>query len=136
MCIDAVGCDATGSALQNITGKVLLMQAGNPTALHWAINSVKKGGIVSIIGVYGPPWNLAPIGSLMNKGITIRANQASVKRLLPKLIDHIMSGRINPKELITHRLPLEEVSDAYRMFSKKMDHIVKPLLIPPRAYAA
>ena len=72
----------------------------------------------------------------MNKGITVRANQASVKRLLPKLIDHIMSGRINPKEMITHRLPLEEVSDAYRMFSKKLDNIIKPLLIPPRANRA
>jgi threonine dehydrogenase-like Zn-dependent dehydrogenase len=72
----------------------------------------------------------------MNKGLTIRANQASVKRLLPRLIDHIMSGRINPKEIITHRFPLEEVSDAYRMFSKKLDNIIKPLLIPPRAYAA
>jgi threonine dehydrogenase-like Zn-dependent dehydrogenase len=136
VCIDAVGCDATGSALQNITGKALLMQAGSATALHWAINSLKKGGILSIIGVYGPPWNLVPVGSLMNKGITVRANQASVKRLLPKLIDHVMSGRLNPKGIISHRIPLEEVSDVYRMFSKKLDNIIKPLLIPPRAYAA
>lgn len=136
VCIDAVGCDGTGMALQSITGKGLLLQAGDATAFHWAVNSVKKGGIVSVIGVYGPPWNLAPLGSIMNKGITIRANQASVKRLLPKLIDHIMSGRINPKEMITHRLPLEEVADGYRMFSSKLDHIIKPLLIPPRANVA
>lgn len=136
VCIDAVGCDATGSALQNITGKALLLQAGSATALHWAINSLKKGGILSIIGVYGPPWNLVPVGSLMNKGITVRANQASVKRLLPKLIEHVMSGRLNPKGIISHRIPLEEVSDAYRMFSKKLDNIIKPLLIPPRAFAA
>jgi threonine dehydrogenase-like Zn-dependent dehydrogenase len=133
VCIDAVGCDATGSKLQNILGKGLLMEAGNATALHWAINSVKKGGIVSIIGVYGPPWNLVPIGSVMNKGITIRSNQASVKRLLPKLIDHVMAGRLNPKGLISHRIPMEYVSDAYRMFSAKLDNIIKPLLIPPRA---
>lgn len=136
VCIDAVGCEAVGHGLQDITGRMLL-QAGSATAFHWAVNSVKKGGIVSIIGVYGPPWNLAPLGSIMNKGITIRANQASVKRLLPKLIDHVMSGRLNPKGLISHRIPLEEVSDAYRMFSKKLDNIIKPLLIPPRAaYAA
>jgi threonine dehydrogenase-like Zn-dependent dehydrogenase len=136
VCIDAVGCDATGSTLQNILGKQLLMEAGNATALHWAINSVKKGGIVSVIGVYGPPWNLVPLGSLMNKGITLRGNQASVKRLLPKLIDHVMSGRLNPKGLISHRIPLEEIPDAYHMFSAKRDNIIKPLLIPPRAYAA
>jgi Threonine dehydrogenase and related Zn-dependent dehydrogenases len=134
VCIDAVGCDATGSKLQNITGKQLMLQAGNATALHWAINSVKKGGILSIVGVYGPPWNLVPVGSIMNKGITVRANQASVKRLLPKLIDHVMAGRLNPKGLISHRIPLEYVSDAYRMFSAKLDNMIKPLLIPPKAY--
>jgi threonine dehydrogenase-like Zn-dependent dehydrogenase len=135
VCIDAVGCDASGSAMQSITGKKLLLQAGSATALHWAVNSVKKGGIVSIIGVYGPPFNMVPLGSIMNKGITIRTNQASVKRLLPKLIDHVMSGRLNPKGIITHRLPLEEISDAYHIFSAKRDNCIKPLLIPPRAMA-
>jgi threonine dehydrogenase-like Zn-dependent dehydrogenase len=134
VCIDAVGCDATGSKMQNITGKKLMLQAGNATALHWAINSVKKGGILSIVGVYGPPWNIVPIGSVMNKGITIRSNQASVKRLLPKLIEHVMAGRLNPKGLISHRIPLEHVSDAYRMFSAKLDNMIKPLLMPPKAF--
>jgi threonine dehydrogenase-like Zn-dependent dehydrogenase len=136
VCIDAVGCDAAGSALQTLTGKKLLLQAGSATALHWAINSVKKGGIVSVIGVYGPPFNLVPMGSLMNKGITLRTNQASVKRLLPKLIDHVMAGRLNPKGIITHRLPLEEISDAYHIFSAKRDNCIKPLLVPPRANLA
>ncbi|GAB2702044.1 zinc-dependent alcohol dehydrogenase [Mucilaginibacter koreensis] len=136
VCIDAVGCDAAGSAMQTITGKKLLLQAGAATALHWAINSVKKGGIVSVVGVYGPPFNMVPMGSLMNKGITLRANQASVKRLLPKLIDHVMAGRLNPKGIITHRLPLEEISDAYHIFSAKRDNCIKPLLIPPRAEMA
>jgi threonine dehydrogenase-like Zn-dependent dehydrogenase len=67
---------------------------------------------------------------VVNKGITIRANQASVKRLLPKLIEHVQNGILNPKELITHRMPLEEVSDAYRIFSDKLDECIKPVLIP------
>ena len=136
VCIDAVGCEAAGSALQTITGRKMLLQAGSATALMWAINSVKKGGIVSIVGVYGPTWNLVPIGNVVNKGITIRANQASVKRLLPKLIDHVMSGRLNPKEIITHRIPLEEVSEGYHIFSAKRDHCIKPVLIPPTARRA
>jgi threonine dehydrogenase-like Zn-dependent dehydrogenase len=136
VCIDAVGCEAEGSALQTITGKKLMLQAGSATALQWAINAVKKGGIVSIVGVYGPTWNLVPIGNVLNKGITIRANQASVKRLLPRLIDHVMAGRLKPKELITHRLPLEEVSEAYHIFSAKRDNCIKPILIPPSAWAA
>lgn len=129
VCIDAVGADAAGSMLQTLFGKKLKMEAGSAIALHWAINSVKKGGVVSIVGVYGPTGNVIPIGNVVNKGITIRANQASVKRLLPKLIDHIQAGRLNPKELITHRIPLQEISDAYHIFTAKLDGCIKPLVV-------
>jgi threonine dehydrogenase-like Zn-dependent dehydrogenase len=135
VCIDAVGCEASGNKAHKIIGEKLMLQSGSPTVLWWAINSVKKGGIVSIVGVYGPTGNLVPIGNVLNKGITIRANQASVKRLLPRLIDHVMSGVLNPKEIITHRIPLEEVGDAYRIFSDKLDNCIKPILIPPLARA-
>jgi threonine dehydrogenase-like Zn-dependent dehydrogenase len=121
--------------VQTILGRKGLMTGGSATALHWAINSVKKGGIVSIVGVYGPLDTLVPIGNVVNKGLTIRANQASVKRLLPRLIEHIREGRLNPKEIITHRIPLEEVSDAYHIFSAKLDHCIKPILIPAAARA-
>ena len=135
VCIDAVGCEAEGNALQTVTGRLAMLQAGSATALHWAVNSVKKGGIVSVVGVYGPTDNLVPIGNILNKGLTLRASQASVKRLLPRLIEHVQSGRLNPKELITHRIPLEEVPDAYRIFSSKLDNCIKTVLIPPRARA-
>jgi threonine dehydrogenase-like Zn-dependent dehydrogenase len=136
VCIDAVGCEASGNALQTLVGKKLPLTGGAATALHWAINSVKKGGIISIVGVYGPLDTLVPIGNVLNKGLTIRANQASVRRLLPRLIDHVMAGRLNPKGLITHRIPLEEVADGYHLFSSKLDNIIKPVLIPPKATAA
>jgi threonine dehydrogenase-like Zn-dependent dehydrogenase len=133
VCIDAVGAEAAGNALQTITGRKTLMQAGSATALHWAINAVRKGGVVSIVGVYGPTDNLVPIGNMMNKGLTMRANQTSVKRLLPRLIEHVQSGVLNPKALITHRIPLEEVADGYRLFSAKLDNCIKPILISPSA---
>ncbi len=129
VCIDAVGAEAAGSTMQTITGRKLLLQAGSATALNWAINSVKKGGIVSVVGVYGPTGNLIPIGNVVNKGITIRGNQASVKRLLPRLIDHVQNGIIDPKALITHHVPLEEISDAYRIFADKLDNCIKPVLV-------
>jgi threonine dehydrogenase-like Zn-dependent dehydrogenase len=131
--IDAVGAEAAGNAMQSMLGRKLLMQGGSATALHWAINSVKKAGIVSIVGVYGPIDTLVPIGNVVNKGLTIRANQASVKRLLPKLIEHVQNGIIDPKPMITHRVPLEYVSDAYRIFSEKLDNCIKPVLLPPSA---
>lgn len=133
VCIDAVGCEASGNMMNTLTGRKLLLQGGSTTALHWAINGVKKGGIVSIVGVYGPIDSLIPIGNVVNKGITIRANQASVKRLLPRLIDHVQSGILDPKGLITHRIPLEEVSDAYHIFSSKLDNCIKTVLVPPTA---
>lgn len=133
VCIDAVGCEAAGNSINTLLGRYMMLQGGSTTALHWAINSVKKGGIVSIVGVYGPTNSLVPIGNVLNKGITIRANQASVKRLLPKLIQHVQDGVINPKELITHRVPLEEVGDAYHLFSSKLDNCIKTVLIPPLA---
>jgi threonine dehydrogenase-like Zn-dependent dehydrogenase len=111
------------------------LQAGAATALHWAINSVRKGGNVSIVGVYGPTFNAVPIGSAMNKGLTLRMNQCSVKRHLPRLVEHIQAGRIDPRALITHRVPLEEVDDAYHLFSAKKDGCIKAVLVPPGATA-
>ncbi|GAA4460370.1 zinc-dependent alcohol dehydrogenase [Nibrella saemangeumensis] len=133
VCIDAVGAEAAGNAMNTLTGRKMLLQGGSTTALHWAINSVKKGGVVSIVGVYGPTDSLVPIGNVVNKGITIRANQAAVKRLLPRLIEHIKNGVLDPKQMITHRVPLEEIADAYHIFSEKLDNCIKPVLIPPSA---
>ena len=133
VCIDAVGCEAAGDAMNTLLGRKLLLQGGSTTALQWAINSVKKGGIVSIVGVYGPTNALVPIGNVLNKGITIRANQCSVKRLLPRIIEHVKNGIIDPKAIITHRLPLEEVAEGYHLMSTKLDNCIKPVLIPPSA---
>ena len=131
VCIDAVGCEAAGNFAQSLTGIKMKLQAGSATALHWAINSVRKGGVVSIVGVYGPTFNAVPIGNALNKGLTLRMNQASVKRHLPRLIEHIQAGRVDPKQIITHRMPLEEVSDAYHIFSSKLDNCIKTVLVPP-----
>ena len=128
--IDAVGGDAKGNFLHALFGTRLKLQADSAVPLHWAINSVKKGGVVSIVGAYGPSGNMVPIGNVVNKGLTIRANQASVKRLLPRLIEHVRAGRINPKAMITHRVPLADVADAYYIFAAKLDGCIKPVLVP------
>lgn len=74
-----------------------------------------------------------PIGNVVNKGITLRANQASVKRLLPRLIEHVKNGHIEPKKLITHKVSLDDVADAYHIFSRKLDNCIKPVLLPAGA---
>jgi threonine dehydrogenase-like Zn-dependent dehydrogenase len=133
VCIDAVGAEAAGNFAHRLTGVKLKLQGGSAIVLHWCINSVRKGGVVSIVGVYGPTFNAIPIGNAINKGLTLRMNQASVKRHLPRLIEHIQAGRIKPSDVITHRVPLEEVSDAYHLFSSKLDNCIKTVLVPPRA---
>ena len=132
--IEAVGCEARGSVFQRMLGvRPLKLMGGVATAVNWAIDSVRKGGVVSIVGAFGPVLNAVKLGDAMNKGLTIRTNQASVKRNLPRCFHHIRAGHINPSDIITHRFPLEEIGEAYHMFTSKLDGIIKPLIIPPPA---
>ncbi|HXH81749.1 MAG TPA: zinc-dependent alcohol dehydrogenase [Candidatus Tectomicrobia bacterium] len=132
VCIDAVGLEAVGSTLHAALGAAFL-QAGRATALQWAIEAVRRGGNVSIIGVYGPPWNLVPIGTAMNKGLTLRTGQCNVRRYMPHLLEHIRAGRVDPRGIITHRLPLEEAPRAYALFARKQEGCVKCVLTPAAA---
>lgn len=75
--------------------------------------------------------NSIKIGDAFNKGLTLRMNQCAVKRYLPRCFDHILAGHIKPSDIITHRFPLEDIGEAYHMFSSKLDGIVKPVLVPP-----
>ncbi len=133
VCIEAVGLEANGSLLHDVLGKRLMLQAGSPVALNWAIQSVRRGGRVSVVGVYGPPWNLIDVGAAMNKGLTIRAGQCDVKRYMPHLLEHIRKGNLEPGALITHRVPLEAAPEMYRLFAARADGIIKSVLIPPGA---
>lgn len=130
VCVDAVGLEASGSALQTLLGRKLKLSPGSAVALGWAIHAVRKGGTVSIVGVYGPPANLVPIGVAMNKGLTLRMAQANVKRYMPRLLEHVRSGRIDGRGLITHRFPLEHAPRAYELFDGKADGCVKAVLLP------
>jgi threonine dehydrogenase-like Zn-dependent dehydrogenase len=106
------------------------MEAGTPTAIDWSIHTVRRGGNVSIVGVYGPPFNLVPMGVAMNKNLTLRMGQCNVRRYMPHLLEHIQKGRIDAKGIITHRFPLEDAPHAYKIFSDKTDNCVKCVLLP------
>jgi threonine dehydrogenase-like Zn-dependent dehydrogenase len=125
--------EAEGSRVQRAIGIGLKMQAGVPVAINWSIETVRKGGNVSIIGVYGPPWNLIDIGTAMNKGLTMRMNQCNVRRYMAHLLKHIREGRIDAKGIITHRFPLDQAPKAYQLFSDKKDGCVKCVLTPRAA---
>ncbi|MDY0830451.1 zinc-dependent alcohol dehydrogenase [Microbacterium sp. BG28] len=128
--IDAVGAEADGHLVQHVTSAKLKLQGGSPIALNWAIDSVRKGGRISVMGAYGPMFSAVKFGDAMNKGVTIRTNQAPVRRQWPRLIEHIQAGRISPRDMITHRIPLEHIAEGYHMVSAKLDGLIKAVILP------
>ncbi|MDQ0744180.1 threonine dehydrogenase-like Zn-dependent dehydrogenase [Clavibacter sp. B3I6] len=126
--IDAVGAEADGHALHQITGTKIKLQGGSPVALNWAIDGVRKGGTVSVMGAYGPVPAAIKFGDAVNKGITMRMNQAPVKRQWPRLMEHIRAGHFAPRDIITHRIPLEHIAEGYHTFSAKLDDCVKTVI--------
>jgi threonine dehydrogenase-like Zn-dependent dehydrogenase len=134
VCIDAVGMEAHGyRAIENAYDKIktnLFMETERPHAVRQAIMCCRKGGTVSIPGVYGGLSDKIPLGALMNKALTIKTGQTHVHRYVPELLDHIRSGRIDPSFVVTHRLPLTEAPHAYKMFREKQDGCIKVVLDP------
>jgi len=128
--IDAVGCEAAGSPLQRAIGVYAKLEGGSAAALNWCFHATRKGGVISAVGVYGPPFNLVDFGTAMNKAQTIRTGQCSVKRYVPRLLEHIREGRIDAKALFTHRLPLDEAPQGYHTFAQKKDGCIKVALFP------
>jgi threonine dehydrogenase-like Zn-dependent dehydrogenase len=128
--IEAVGAEADGAPFQQITGTKLKLQGGAATALNWSIDSARKGGTISVVGAYGPVMNAVKFGDALNKGLTLRMNQTPVKRQWPRMFEHVRNGHLTPRDLVTHRFPLEHIADAYHVFSAKLDDCIKPLVVP------
>jgi threonine dehydrogenase-like Zn-dependent dehydrogenase len=134
VCIDAVGMEAHGyTAVESIYDKIktnLFMETERPHAVRQAIECCRKGGTVSIPGVYGGLSDKIPLGALMNKALTIKTGQTHVHRYVPELLDHIRSGRIDPSFVVTHRIPLSEAPHGYKIFREKQDGCIKIVLDP------
>ena len=134
ICVDAVGMEAHGSNfVEHVYDKaktMLFQETERPAAVRQTIECCRKGGTVSIAGVYGGVADKIPLGALMNKGLTIKSGQTHVHRYVPELLDHIRSGRIDPGFVVTHRLPLTEAPHAYHLFREKRDGCVKVVLDP------
>lgn len=131
--IEAVGAEADGNLVQHVTAAKLKLQGGSPVALNWAIDSVRKGGTVSVMGAYGPLFSAVKSGDAMNKGLTLRMNQAPVKRQWPRLLEHVQAGYLRPSDVVTHRFPLEHIAEAYHVMSSKLDGCIKPVIVPDAA---
>ena len=129
--IDAVGTEAAGSIVDSVLQATKVVQADKLNALHNCMGSIRRGGTLSIVGVYFGMMHMFPLGDLMDKQIAIRMGQANVRRwsddILPLLIDDDVLGT---QDLITHALPLQQAPYGYELFQKKMDGAVKVVLKP------
>jgi threonine dehydrogenase-like Zn-dependent dehydrogenase len=133
VCIDAVGLEAHGhapDALLDRAKAALFLATDRAHVLREAIQTCRKGGTVSIPGVYGGVVDKMPMGAAFGKGLTMKMGQTHVHRYLPKLLDHIQNGDIDPTFIITHRLKLDEAPDAYKTFKERKDGCVKVVLTP------
>jgi threonine dehydrogenase-like Zn-dependent dehydrogenase len=132
-CIDAVGMEAHGTdamALYDKVKQAVRLETDRPYALRQAIVACRKGGIVSVPGVYGGFIDKMPIGAIVNKGLTLRSGQTHVHKYLRPLLERIQNGEIDPSFVITHRLKLEDAPHAYKIFKKKEDNCIKVVLKP------
>ena len=133
-CIDAVGCEAheTGGvdAVLDKVKATLMLATDRAHALRQAIFNCRKGGTVSVPGVYVGMVDKLPFGSVVNKGLTIKSGQTHVQRYSQSLLEKIESSQIDPSFVITHRLPLEEAPAAYKTFRDKEDGCIKVVLKP------
>lgn len=132
-CIDAVGLEAHGSPAMYAYDRVkqaMMLESDRPIALRQAIMACRNGGIVSVIGVYSGFIDKFPMGSVMNRSLTIRTGQAHVQRYMRPLLDRIMAGDIDPTFVISHHMPLEQAPEAFRMFNDKQNECIKVVLKP------
>jgi threonine dehydrogenase-like Zn-dependent dehydrogenase len=132
-CIDAVGMEADGHGVFGTYDRIkqmLRMETDRPTALREAILACRNGGTVSVPGVYGGFIDKFPIGSVMNRSLTLRTGQTHVQRYMKPLLERVDRGEIDPSFVITHTLPLDDAPRGYRRFRDKADDCVKVVLKP------
>jgi threonine dehydrogenase-like Zn-dependent dehydrogenase len=132
-CIDAVGLEAHGANIDYWYDKaktMAFMATDRASTLRQAINCCRKGGTVSIPGVYGGFIDKVPMGAAFNKGLTLKMGQTHVHKYLPRLLKHIENGDIDPSFVVTHRVPIDDAPQMYKTFRDKKDGCIKVVLKP------
>jgi threonine dehydrogenase-like Zn-dependent dehydrogenase len=132
-CIDAVGLEAHSTELQGLYDKVksaVMLETDRPSVLRQAIQAVRKGGTVSIPGVYGGLLDKVPFGAAFGKGITMKMGQTNMHNYMKPLLERIKNGQIDPSSIISHRITLEEAPEMYKVWRDKGDNVTKIVIDP------
>jgi threonine dehydrogenase-like Zn-dependent dehydrogenase len=135
-CIDAVGMEAHETGIEYVYDRLkqgLYLEGERASVLRQAIYSCRKGGVVSVVGVYGSLVDKFPIGAAMNKALRLRMGQQFGQKYAPTLLKHIQDGKLNPSYLITHRYSLEEGPRGYEIFKNKREGCLRVVFDPEKA---
>jgi len=129
VCIDAVGFEPERSLTDKIKATINF-EKGSIKVLEACMSAVRRSGIVSVLGVYPVKYDNFPLGQFFDKGIILKGGQAPAHKHIDKLLQYVVEGKVQLDDIITHRLPLSEISHAYDIFNKKEDGCVKVVLDP------
>lgn len=129
VCVDAVGMEASRSMLEKAMN-VIQMEKGSMKVLEHCFSAVRRGGIVTVVGVYGSPYDNFPLYQLFDKGIKMVGGQSWPHQFIDTCIDLVATGKVVLDDIITHNAPLSEAANMYDIFNKKEDNCVKVILKP------
>lgn len=131
VCVDAVGFEPDRTMFDRAKA-VVHLEKGSPKVLEACMSAVRRGGIVSVLGVYPTSYDNFPIGQFFDKGLIIKGGQAPAHKHIDTLLKYVEEGRVKLDDIITHRLPLTQVTHAYHIFKNKEEDCVKVVLDPSR----
>ncbi|WP_375415884.1 zinc-dependent alcohol dehydrogenase [uncultured Hymenobacter sp.] len=129
VCVEAVGFEPDRDLLDRAKA-VINFEKGSVKTIEACMSAVRRGGIVSVVGVFPTPYDNFPIGQFFDKGFSIRGGQAPVHKHIDRLLDHVIKGQVKLDDIITHHLPLSEAPHGYDIFKNKKDNCVKVVLKP------
>lgn len=129
VCVECVGFEPDRDLLDRAKA-VINLEKGSDKVLLACMSAVRRGGIVSVLGVYSSPFDNFPIHQFFDKGITLRGGQAPAQKHIDKLLQYVIEGKVVLDDIITHRLPLAEAAHGYDIFRNKKDNCVKVVLKP------
>jgi len=131
VCVEAVGFEPERSLLDKAKA-VIHLEKGSPKVLEACMSAVRRGGFVSVLGVYPTTYDNFPIGQFFDKGITLTGGQAPAHKHIDTLLRYVIDGKVRLDDIITHRLPLSQVSHAYKIFKEKEEDCVKVVMDPSK----
>ena len=133
VCVEAVGFEPDRNFIDRAKA-VINLEKGSTKVLEACMSTVRRGGIVSVLGIYPATYDNIPVGQFFDKGIILKGGQAPVHKHIDTLLKYVVEGKVQLDDIITHRLPLSQIAHGYDVFKNKQEDCVKVVLDPRKSY--